>query len=197
MISSVAAQPTLIAALQGRGANLVDKVVLVLAGTALLFISARAKVPLLPVPITMQTFAVLVLGMAYGWRLGAVTVIAYLAEGAVGLSVFADTPEKGIGIAYMVGPTGGYLIGFVAAAAVAGYLAERGWDRDPMWTAAAMLLGNAAIYVPGVAWLAGLIGIEKAIQFGLMPFLLGDALKLVLATALLPLCWTLVRRFKS
>ena len=197
MNSFVASKPTLIAALGGKHESLVVKIALVLAGTMLLFISARARVPLVPVPITMQTFVVLGLGMAYGWRLGAITMIAYLAEGAVGLPVFAQTPERGIGIPYMLGPTGGYLVGFVLAAGLVGYLAERGWDRSWLRTAAAMVLGNVAIYLPGVAWLAGLIGIESAIQGGLLPFLWGDALKIALATALLPWCWKLVGRLRS
>ena len=106
-------------------------VVLAVLGTVLLWASAKMKVDVGPVPVTMQTLVILGLGAAYGWRLGAATLLLYLAEGAAGLPVFAGTPEKGIGLAYMTGPTGGYLVGFVIAAAAIGYLAERGMDRNP------------------------------------------------------------------
>jgi biotin transport system substrate-specific component len=164
--------------------------VLAVAGTALLTVAAKIQVPFYPVPMTLQTFVVLALGMAYGWRLGAATLLLYLAEGALGLPVFAGTPEKGIGLAYMLGGTGGYLIGFVLAAAACGWLAERGWDRNVAWTAAAMAIGNAIIYLPGLLWLGGLFGWDKPIlDWGLTPFLLGDLTKLALAAAVLPLAW--------
>ncbi|MFQ6023901.1 MAG: biotin transporter BioY [Acidiferrobacterales bacterium] len=170
-------------------------VVLAVAGTALLTLSAKIQVPFYPVPMTMQTFAVLVIGIAYGWRLGTATLLLYLAEGAVGLPVFAGTPEKGIGLAYMMGGTGGYLVGFVLAAAVCGWLAERGWDRNAVTTALAMLIGNIIIYIPGLLWLGAVFGWDKPIlQWGLTPFLLGDAAKLVFAAATLPLVWKLIRR---
>lgn len=172
--------------------------VLAVVGTALLWVSAKMQVPFWPVPMTMQTFVVLMLGMAYGWRLGAATVLLYLIQGAVGLPVFAGTPEKGIGIAYMIGGTGGYLIGFVLAAAVCGYLAERGWDRRVWTTALAMLIGNIVIYVPGLLWLGTLFGWDKPIlEWGLTPFVLGDFVKLCLAAAVLPLAWKLIGRARS
>ena len=188
--------PTLIAILwpARRTASFLRLFVLIAIGSALLTISAKIQVPFWPVPLTMQTFVVLVIGMAYGWRLGAVTVLVYLAEGAFGLPVFAGTPEKGIGLAYMMGPTGGYLVGFVIAAAAVGWLAEREWDRHPISTAVAMVIGNLLIYLLGVAWLTSLIGAEKAFKFGLAPFLAGDALKILLATAILPISWRLMRR---
>ena len=190
------AQPTLATTLWPArgGAALARGLVLAVGGTLLLTLSAKIQVPFWPVPMTMQTFAVLVIGMAYGWRLAAATLVLYLAEGAAGMPVFAGTPEKGIGLAYMAGSTGGYLVGFVLAATLIGWLAERGWDRRPVTTAIAMLLGNVVIYVPGLIWLATLIGAAKAVQFGLMPFLLGDGLKLLLAAAALPLAWKLVGR---
>ncbi len=168
--------------------------VLAVIGTALLWLSAKAKVDLGAVPITLQTLVVLGLGAAYGWRLGAATVMLYLAQGAAGLPVFAGTPEKGIGLAYMAGPTGGYLLGFILAAAVIGYLAERGFDRNPFKMFAAMLLATAVIYIPGLTWLATLIGSEKAIQFGLMPFIWGDLIKAALAAALFPALWALLKK---
>jgi biotin transport system substrate-specific component len=169
-------------------------VVLAVAGVVLLTLSAKLKVPFYPVPMTMQTFVVLALGAAYGWRLGAATLLAYLAAGASGLPVFADTPEKGIGLAYMVGPTGGYLIGFVAAAALAGLLAERGWDRNAGWLFAAMFIGHAVIFAFGVAWLAQHIGWSRAWTFGVAPFYWATLLKAALATALLRGAWRLTGR---
>ncbi|MGF1594973.1 MAG: biotin transporter BioY [Kiloniellaceae bacterium] len=163
---------------------------LAVAGSLLLWASAKVQVPFYPVPITMTTFAVLAIGMAYGWRLGAATILLYLAEGAMGLPVFAGTPEKGIGLAYMAGPTGGYLLGYVLAAAACGWLAERGWDRNVATAALAMLVGNALIYAPGLLWLGTLFGWDKPIlEWGLIPFITGDLLKLALVAAGLPLAW--------
>lgn len=164
--------------------------VLVVAGTALMALSAKINVPMFPVPMTMQTFAVLVIGMAYGWRLGGLTLLAYLAEGAVGLPVFAG----GAGIAYMAGPTGGYLAGFAIAAVLVGWLGERGWDRSVAPTLAAMALGTAIIFGLGVAWLSTLIGFEKAVAAGFVPFLVGAAVKIALAAAVLPFAWRIVGR---
>jgi biotin transport system substrate-specific component len=192
MAQGATTYPTLAGTLwpAGEANAILRNVVLAVAGTALLTISAKIQVPFYPVPLTLTTFVVLALGMAYGWRLGTATLVLYLAEGAVGLPVFAGTPEKGIGIAYMLGGTGGYLIGFVLAAAVCGWLAERGWDRGVVRTAAAMLIGNAVIYIPGLLWLGTLFGWDKPIlEWGLMPFLLGDLVKLALAAAVLPLAW--------
>ncbi|TQV80953.1 biotin transporter BioY [Denitrobaculum tricleocarpae] len=172
-------------------------VLLVFAGSVLLTIAAKVQIPFYPVPMTMQTFAVLALGMALGWRLGAASVLFYLAQGAAGLPVFSGTPEKGIGLLYMAGPTGGYLLGFVLAAALLGWLAERGWDRRVLTTALAMLIGNVVIYVPGVLYLGVLFGWDKPIvEWGLTPFLLGDLAKLALAAAVLPAAWQLLKRFK-
>jgi biotin transport system substrate-specific component len=179
----------------GRVVNSLRAVLLAIVGTGLLWLSAKIQVPFWPVPMTMQTFVVLVLGMAYGWRLAGATLILYLAEGALGLPVFAGTPEKGIGLAYMLGGTGGYLIGFVLAAAVCGFLAERGWDRRVVTTAVAMLIGNVVIYVPGLLWLGVLFGWDKPIiEWGLTPFILGDLTKLALAASILPLTWRWLRR---
>ena len=115
---------------------------LAIAGTALLTLSAKIQVPFYPVPMTMQTFAIVVIAMAFGWKLGAATVVLYLLEGAFGLPVFAGTPAKGIGIAYMTGPTGGYLVGFFLAAGLTGWLAQRGWDRNVVTTLAAKVAGG-------------------------------------------------------
>ena len=182
-------------------------VALVVGGTFVMSMSAKLHVPFWPVPMTMQTFATLVIGMAYGWRLAGVTILLYLAEGALGLPVFSGTPERGIGLAYMTGPTGGFLLGFALAAVAAGWLAEQGWDRRVITTAAGLAIANLLIYVPGVAWLAlwyggagasflpeGATAVDAAFQSGLIPFLPGDILKLALATAVLPLAWWKVGR---
>lgn len=148
----------------------------------------RIQVGFSPVPITAQTLAVLLVGATLGSRRGALAMLIYLAQGAMGLPVFAGAG----GAARLLGPTGGYLVGFVAAAFIVGRLAERGWDRRPISTALAMLAGNAAIYLFGVSWLALLVGVDKALPLGLYPFIVGDVLKLALAMTLLPAGWWLV-----
>jgi biotin transport system substrate-specific component len=155
---------------------------LALLGSVLLTISAKIEVPFYPVPMTMQTLVVLLLGMAYGARLGVATVLLYLAEGAVGLPVFAGTPERGIGIAYMMGPTGGYLAGFVLSAAITGWLTER--RRNWPALVLAVAAGTVVVFIPGVLWLALLIGFEQSIVHGLTPFLWGAVLKGAVAIAL-------------
>jgi biotin transport system substrate-specific component len=193
MQTSTHAQPTLLSAIWPEATNSVLRMVLLaLAGTALLTLSAKINVPFYPVPMTMQTFAVLVIGMAFGWKLGAATVLLYLIEGALGLPVFAGTPAKGIGLAYMAGPTGGYLVGFVVSAAVVGWLAERGFDRTIITTLLAMVLGTALIFAFGFAWLSTLIGAAKAVKFGVLPFLWGAGFKIALAACILPVAWKLV-----
>ncbi len=169
-------------------------VALMLLGSVALWLSAKIQVPLWPVPITMQTFVVLTLGIAYGWRLAGATLLLYLGEGLAGLPVFAGTWSEGGGYAHLVGPTAGYLIGFVIAAAAVGWLAERGWDRSPATAAAAMVIGNLVIYALGLAWLGAQFGYGTAVKAGLLPFLFGDAIKVALGAALLPLAWKLVRR---
>jgi biotin transport system substrate-specific component len=144
--------------------------------------------------MTMQTFAVLVVAMSFGLRLGGATLLLYLAEGAIGLPVFAS----GSGLAYMAGPTGGYLAGFFLAAILVGWLAEKGWDRSVVFTLAAMALGTALIFLPGVTWLAIFLGdLDKAVASGLTPFLVGAAVKIALAAALLPFAWRLLAGRKA
>ena len=170
-------------------------ITLALAGAGLLTLSAKVQIPFYPVPMTMQTFVVLVLGISYGPTLGGATVLLYLVLGSLGLPVFAGTPEKGIGLAYMIGPTGGYLIGFVLAAMAAGYLAERGWDRKMIPTFLAMLIGNILIYVPGLLWLGNVVGWDKPVlEWGLTPFIFGDLAKIVLAMLVVPVAWKVIRK---
>ncbi len=198
MTSLTATRGTLAAALwpaAGDGAEsrrVLRSFVLAICGSLFVAVAAQVQVPLKPVPVTGQTFAVLVVGMVFGMRLGAATLMLYLAEGAVGLPVFAGLSG---GPAVLAGPTGGYIVGFVLAAGLVGYLAERGWDRNVWLTALAMLLGNIALYLPGLLWLGTVVGWDKPVlEWGLTPFLIGDALKLALAAALLPAAWKLLRR---
>jgi len=173
-----------------RMLSLMAQLFLVLAGSALLALSAQVSVPFYPVPVTGQTLVVLMIGMAYGSRLGTATLLAYLVEGGMGLPVFAN---GGAGWAYLLGPTGGYLTGFLVAAFILGLLAERGMGRSPVSTALAMLVGTAVIYLFGATWLSGFIGFEKAVAAGVLPFLYGDAAKLIVAAGLMPLAWRAVR----
>jgi biotin transport system substrate-specific component len=163
-----------------------SRVVTVVIGAALLALSAKVQVPFWPVPMTMQTLVVLLLGTAYGARLGVATVLLYLVEGAVGLPVFAGA---GAGPGYMAGPTAGYLVGFVAAAWLAGTLAERGWDRSLVGVTAAMALGHALVFVPGIAWLATFLGTEQALAVGLLPFIGATVLKTLLGAGLMQAAW--------
>ena len=196
MSNGADSHPTLTQSLWRRGDERLKFLLLAVVGSLALWLSAKIQVPFYPVPITMQTFVVLVMGMAFGWRLGATTVLLYLAEGMVGLPVFAGTPERGIGLGYMVGPTGGYLLGFLLAAAAVGWLGQRGWDRRIATTLAAMVLGTLIIYVPGLTWLGVVIGWDKPVlELGLWPFLLGDALKIALAALVLPSIWRIFRHY--
>lgn len=169
-------------------------ILLALVGSALMALSAKLSVPFYPVPMSMQSFTVVVLGAAFGARLGAASMALYLVEGAAGLPVFADTPMHGLGIAYMMGPTGGYLIGFVLAAAIVGYFAERGADRSVAQMLGAMTLGHVVLFVTGFAWLAHLIGPDRAFLGGVLPFILGSVLKILLAALLVPAVWNLMAR---
>ena len=181
-----------LAASEGPSSRLLHVAAAVLFGICLLTLSAKLQVPFWPVPMTMQTLVVLMLGMAYGPRLGAGTVLAYLLVGAAGLPVFAGTPERGIGLAYMMGPTGGFLMGFVVAAWITGVLAERGWDRSMPWCAAAMLAGTVVIFVFGLAALMPITGVSRAIETGLVPFLASSGLKIALGAVAMPLIWRIL-----
>jgi len=173
----------------GRRGSATD-IAVVFAGSILLALSAKFQVPFLPVPMSMQTFVVIGLGLALGPTRGVVAVALYLSQGAAGLPVFAGTPEKGIGLAYMMGPTGGFLAGFVLAALVAGWLAKRGFDRNPAMAMVAALLAGAAIYVPGLLWLGMVIGWDKPVlAYGIYPFLSGDIAKAMLAAIAFPAAW--------
>ena len=160
-------------------------IILIIAGSLLIGFSAQLKVllPFSPVPITGQTFTVLMIGALFGPRRGCLSVIVYITQGLMGLPVFA----LGVGPAVLAGPTGGYLLGFIPAAYITGSLAQAGWDRRISKTILAMLLGNAAIYACGLLRLILMMGPTKAVLVaGLYPFILGDILKILLAAAVLP-----------
>lgn len=159
------------------------------AGVALLTLSAKVQVPFWPVPMTLQVAAVMAIAAAYGMRLGVATLMGYLAAGAMGLPVFAGTPEKGLGLAYMLGGTGGYLAGFVLAAALVGAAAER-LPKIALWPA--MLGGLAVIYALGLAWLAQFVPQDALLAYGFTPFILGDLVKITLAAVAI---WSLPTRW--
>jgi len=176
---------------------------LVVAGSAFVAIAAQVRInlPFTPVPITGQTFAVLTVGGLLGSRLGAASLLLYMMEGSVGLlwaskedglTVFAPGAAGGNGWEVIVGPTGGYIIGFVAAAFVVGWLAERGFDKNPLSAVVAMAAGNVLVYVFGLPWLDHFFP-GQSLEFGLYPFILGDAAKLLLAASLLPAGWAILR----
>ncbi|MER8710048.1 biotin transporter BioY [Mesorhizobium sp. M1088] len=188
-------RPLISLALPEKGAaRLAGQLLLAIAGTLLLILSAKTKVMLGPVDISMQTLAVLLIAATFGMRLGVATLLLYMAEGALGLPVFQSTPEKGVGIAYMLGSTGGYLAGFVVMAAIVGWAADRGWDRHPIKLFNAMLVAEIVMMAMGFAWLALLIGPEKSWQFGVVPFIVGDLIKVALAASLVPAVWSLLKR---
>ena len=160
-----------------------------LLGVALMALLAHVRFEIGPVPITGATFGVLLIGAAYGLKLGSLTMVLYLIAGGLGLGVFSS----GAGWSYLTGATGGYLFGYLLAAALVGYLAQRGLDRRFSTTALAMLLGNIVIYIPGLLWLSQLMPDAQAtLQAGLIPFIPGDVLKLILASSLLPTAWRLL-----
>jgi biotin transport system substrate-specific component len=181
-------------------ALLLKRLALVAAGILLLAVAAKVKVPVWPspVPVTLGTFAVLTIGAAYGPRLGLATVFGYLLLGAAGYDVFAGSGAGAAGVEYMMGGTGGYLLGYLLATLALGRAARAGWDRSVWRMAASMVIGNALIYIPGVLWLGQLYGWDQPIlAWGLTPFLVGDAMKLALAALLLPAAWRLVGRARG
>lgn len=184
------------------GNRTVQEVVLVLAGTALIAIAAKIKVPFFPVPMTLQTLAIGLIAATYGFRLATLTVIAYLGEGLLGIPVFTNTPPAVAGPLYFLGPTGGFLVGFVALAMIVGWAADRGFDRSVVKLFAAILAGETVMFTLGFAWLAwfaqlssGAIGLgtATALAAGVTPFILGDLLKSALVALLVPAGWSLVK----
>lgn len=194
MAAASIARPLISLAFPREGTNrLVVQAVAAVAGSLLLALSAKITVPFWPVPMTLQVLAVFLVGAAYGRNLAAATLLLYLAEGAAGLPVFAT----GAGLAYMAGPTGGYLVGFLVAATIAGWAADRGLDRNPLTLFGAMLLGEIVILALGAAWLSVLFGFEKALEYGVGPFIVTDLVKVALAAAIVPAAWNLVERLRA
>lgn len=194
------ARPTLAGAVWPEQSSALSRVaraaLLALVGTVILVVSARAQVPFVPVPMTLQTLAVLLIGAAFGARLGAATMLLYLLEGAIGLPVFAGTPQHGIGLAYMMGPTGGFLVSYLFAAAIVGWFAERGADRSFVRLLGAMAIAEIVIFGLGFAWLARFLGPASAFSLGVAPFLIGDAVKTLLAALLVPAVWSVLARMR-
>jgi len=172
--------------------DLLRAALLVLTGTIFIALSARVQVPMWPVPMTMQTFAVLLIGMTFGARLAGITLLTYIAQGALGLPVFAS----GVGMASLMGPTAGYIMGFGVAAVVTGYLADRGGATGYLRSFATALLGGAIIYALGTVWLAQFIGVERAFTLGVIPFVPGDVVKCALVALALPSACKLKRGWR-
>ena len=164
--------------------SLVKNLFLAILGTILLALSAKIKIPFWPVPMTMQTFVILLLGIVYGWKLGLFTVLLYLFEGIIGIPVFAGTPEKGIGLVYFTGPTMGYLIGFLAAVFLTGFLS---FNENFIKNFIKLIFSVSFIYIFGLLWLGSLIGWDKPIfELGAQPFLLAELFKVLLLAVLIP-----------
>jgi biotin transport system substrate-specific component len=162
--------------------NILKTILFVFIGTVLLTISAKIKIPFYPVPMTMQTFVVLFLGISFGYKIGLATVGLYLLEGIIGLPVFSNSPEKGIGLIYFTGPTMGYLIGFLAAVFISGYL---NYQKSFIIIFINLTLSVSVIYVLGIVWLGILIGWDKPLfEIGVMPFLLAELFKISILTLL-------------
>ena len=160
-----------------ESANISKKILLVIFGTMLLTLSAKIKVPFYPVPMTMQTFVVVLIGITMGWKLGLATIFVYLFEGVIGLPVFAGTPEKGIGLSYMIGPTGGYLVGFISAVFISGFV---NLNKNIFIKFLLVSLAVFAIYLTGVPWLAYLAGWEVAYVWGIKNFVLAEIFKIAI-----------------
>jgi biotin transport system substrate-specific component len=200
--SATAARQTTLAGALWPSTGLLRAAILVAAGAALLAVSAKVKVPMYPVPMTLQTLVVALLGATYGWRLGIATVLAYVAMGAAGLPVFTNTPPQVASLAYLLGPTGGYIVGWMGAILLIDFLCRRGFDRSLPTLAAAIFAGSIVTFTCGVAWLATFaamsdgstgLGLSKALAAGYVPFILGDLVKIALATALVRAGWTLAQ----
>ena len=160
----------------------IKNIILILFATLLLAVSSKVQVPFWPVPMTMQTFVVFLVGMSYGWRLSFLTLFAYIVEGALGLPVFAT----GAGLAYLIGPTAGYIYGMLLAAIVIGFLSEKGFSNTYFMSLVSLLIGSVIIFTLGVVYLGSIIGYDKAINFGLLPFIPSELFKIALAVALIP-----------
>lgn len=178
----------------------IKQAALVILGIAALVFAAKIKVPMFPspVPITLGTFAVLTIGATYGPRLGFATIFGYMIIGALGFDVFASSSATSNGLTYMMGGTGGYLVGYVLAVGYLGWASRRGLDRTIEGMGGALLVANALVYVPGVLWLHQFTsGWEQTMDWGLTPYVIGDLMKLALAALLVPALWKLVGKARG
>ena len=163
-----------------KQSKLLKYVFLALVGSIILAVSSKIKIPFYPVPMTMQTLVVLMIGIVFGWKLGLATISLYLFEGIIGLPVFSGTPEKGLGLVYFTGPTMGYLLGFLVAVYISG---KFNYDSNLIKNFLKLLLATSVIYILGMIWLGNLIGWDKPIfQLGAKPFLLAELFKILIAT---------------
>ncbi len=187
--------PTLSAVIFGQE-TMLKRVAMVLGGSLLIALAAQISVPMFPVPMTLQTLAILVVGLTFVARMGAATLVAYLGEGAMGLPVFAN---GGAGLAYMAGPTAGFLLGFVAMAWIAGYASDRGWTRGLTGAAATTLAASALLYVPGLAWPAVMMGksVPDLLSGWMLPFLAGDAVKAMIAALIVTGAWVALKNRRA
>ena len=176
--------------IENKTLALIKDIALVLSFAIFTGIAAKLKIEIGVVPITMQTLAVLLAGALLGSKRGALSQLTYLFLGLAGLPWFA----RGGGLAYLMSPTFGYIIGFVLAAYLVGYLAEKGLDRSLKTAILAMLFGNIILYIPGLLWLARFIGFKKILAVGFYPFIIGDLLKILLAGLILPIGWKILRK---
>ena len=175
--------------------NILKYFLVILVSTTLLALSAKLKIPFYPVPMTMQTFIVLLIGVCFGWKLGGAIITFYLMEGIIGLPVFSGTPEKGLGIVYFVGPTMGYLLGFVFAAMLTGIFK---FDKNIILNFLKLVLSVSIIYILGILWLGTLIGWDKPIiNLGVTPFLLAELFKISLLSVIITLFNNKLSNFKS
>ena len=179
---------------QNSHTRIFKSLIVIFLGSILLTISAKIKIPFYPVPMTMQTFVVLFLGLSFGYKIGLATVSLYLIEGIIGLPVFSNSPEKGIGLVYFTGPTMGYLIGFLPAVFLTGFLKLDDWTKKEseslkffLSNLIKLLISVSVIYLLGLIWLNNLIGFEKALLFGFKPFWIAELFKILLLAFLVPL----------
>ena len=171
--------------------KLLKYVVLVVLGTLVMTVAAKINVPFYPVPMNLQTLALFAIAAAFGRKLAVATILLYLAEGFMHIPVFT---KEVAGPGYFVGPTGGYLVGFAIAAFIVGWAADKGWSKNPFKMFGAMLVADVVIFALGFAWLATLIGPEKAFMFGVQPFVIPDLVKIALASSLVAALWQVFRK---
>ncbi len=169
-------------------------IISVVVASLVLWVSAKLQVPFYPVPLTFQTLVVLIIGGVFGWKIGLSALSFYMLQGVLGLPVFAGTPEKGLGLVYILGPTGGYLLGFYLAIIIMGIFSTQNTYQNYWKNLVVLIAANLSIYIPGVIWLSRFTGWEKVLQYGFYPFILGDLFKIFLASLIIS---TMINRFKK